>query len=747
MLPQYDEPDVVEHDPDAELRALEQRKADYERLCTALKGMRDTAVKGRAESGIEDIWTEDQEHYDGIDDANRPDKASKPSTMTGTVKLGGGSESAAKQNRSTVFVEITRPYVEAASARVADMLLPTDDRNWTIVPTPIPDLVEQLKDETPAQGANGKPVMAQGPDGQQVQAAVKDMAAQVLASAKKACEKAQTRIDDWLTEAMFLDECRTVIDDAARIGTGIIKGPVPKKQRKKAVIKALEGIGIVIEESIVPNSCRVDAWNFYPDPDCGEDIQRGKYVFEKDDITSRQLGDLKGLPGYQDDVIEQILAEGPDGHKEETNRGKIRNRSDSELYQIWYFHGYLSAEDMDLLGESHGDGEQFPVIATIVNDKIIKAALSPLDSGEFPYDVFVWQRRPNHWAGKGVSRQMRVEQRGVNTATRALMDNMGESARPHRVINRNVMYAGPDRWTWYAKEGEDVPDVSKAMTFFDYPSKQLELMNIINFWSKKAEDATGLPMLLQGQLGSAPDTVGGMQMLSNNASSVLRRIAKNYDSRITVRHIGRYYEWLLIHGPDNSEKGDFTVKARGSSALVERDTQAQLLMQLVGLAKDPAYKLSPAKIAAKILKAQRLDMTDIEMDEAEIQQVQQAMQAPQDPRVAVAQMNAQARSQDKQAELQAKAEMEQARRDFEAQQAEMDRALEQYLKEVDAQIATAEMRGDMDMNNNELKVALARDAAKLKTQINLARQVRAPQVATPAMEPVGRAQLGMAFQQ
>ena len=72
--------------------------------------------------------------------------------------------------------------------------------------------------------------------------------------------------------------------------------------------------------------------------------------------------------------------------------------------------------------------------------------------------------------------------------------------------------------------------------------------------------------------------------------------------------------------------------------------------------------------------------------------------------------------------------------------------LEQYLKNVDAQIAVAEQRGDMDMSNNELKVALARDAAKLKTQIDLARQTRAPQVVTPAMEPIGRAPNGQAYQ-
>ena len=41
-----------------------------------------------------------------------------------------------------------------------------------------------------------------------------------------------------------------------------------------------------------------------------------------------------------------------------------------------------------------------------------------------------------------------------------------------------------------------------------------------------AEDITGLPLIMQGS-GSAPDTVGGMQMVNNNASTVLRRIARN----------------------------------------------------------------------------------------------------------------------------------------------------------------------------------------------------------------------------
>ncbi len=63
--------------------------------------------------------------------------------------------------------------------------------------------------------------------------------------------------------------------------------------------------------------------------------------------------------------------------------------------------------------------------------------MSPLDSGEFPYDVMVWQATPNSWAGAGVSRQMRECQKGANAAVRNLMDNAGLSSGPQVIVNRN----------------------------------------------------------------------------------------------------------------------------------------------------------------------------------------------------------------------------------------------------------------------------------------------------------------------
>ncbi len=744
---------------DAEERARLDQEALAQKLANlsqTIKSLRDDAIKARASSGIEAEWLQDEEYYQGIDDANRSEAMSKPTSPDGRVTI---SSSGSKATRSTVFVKLTRPYVDAAAARVADMLLPTDDRNWDIRPTPIPDLIGQV--DGMAQQPAQQPVQQPEPGmlrkmfsslvGQPSAPAAPLPAAQTIDSAEKSAERARQRMDDWLNQCRYNSELRLVIDDAARMGTGILKGPFPESVRRRAVVRAMEGIGIVIKEEILPRSRRIDPWNFYPDGSCGEKVQNGKYVFERDDINGRQLKDLIGVPGYIEAAINAVIEEGPKSPiSKQSKRHDGDKANDKESYEIWYFHGYLSGEELNAAfdcgnvegEERFDDAEQYPAIVTMVNDQAIKAALSPLDSGEFPYDVMIWQRRQGSWAGAGVARQMRTSQDGVNAATRNMMDNAGLSSGPILIIDQSKIKPADGDWTlrprkvFLTTDNYDGSNVRDAITWVNITALQQELMSIIQFWMQRAEDETGLPMIMQGQIGKAPDTVGGMQMLNNNASGVLRRIARAFDDRITEPHIGRYYEWLLLHGTDDGEKGDFIIDARGSSALVERDAQAQYLMQMVGLSGNPAFGLDPEKVMAEILKSQRFSVKNLAMDDAKKQQMAESAQnQPQDPRIAVAQIRAQA----DQAELQ-------SRQAFDAQQAELDRALKQWEKNVDAQLEAARLDGDKNMNADDLKVALARETMKLRTQMKLAAGGAAPQVATPAMEPVGHAPDGMAFQ-
>lgn len=744
-------------------------------LGLSLAAKRREAVAHKSASGIETEWQGDEEFYQGYDDANRSEfvnTASKP------IVSGSAPTDDAKPAGSTVFPNITQPYVDAAAARVGDMLLPTDDRNFAIEETPIPDMFEGLDDALGAQpGANDKPglpplqgmpltaapaPMVQMPDGA-VMAIVEAKARfdKMKAEAARKAGKAQDRIDDWLVECQYHPELRKVIDDSAKLGSGVIKGPVPIKRSARQWRKNEQDVyQLVMIEEIKPGSFRVDPWNLFPDPACGESIHNGAYIFERDFLTGKKLEDFIGVPGYIESQIRTCLTEGPARAHEADARMVMNTTSRSkDQFEIWYFHGTIKAEELVAAGCDCDDmSKSYPAMLTMVNDRVIRASLNPLDSGDFPYDVIPWKRRPGMPWGMSVARQMRTPQRIVVAGARNLMDNAGFAAGPQLVIRRGVE---PEDNVWEIvplklwREGDDSAGdaTGSPITSVVIPMLQAELMAIIQFGMKMAEDVTGLPALMQGQQGSAPETVGGMQILNNNANSVLRRIARLFDSCITEPHIRRYYNWLMEYGEDDDEKGDFQIVARGSSALVERDIQSQELVNVVQLCLNPAFKKNPAKAMDEYLKSRRFDPKAFDYTEEELAQIAQ-QQPPEDPRITAAKIMAEARQKDIQLSQQgdqAKAQMQQQ---FDMQEAERDREFQRTMAELTAQLDQQELQGKQNISLEDIKAMLAATVMKLKVQKELSDSSRltdlqkhnTPQASTPPTEPAGRAPAGMAYQ-
>lgn len=574
----------------------------------SLLAKRKEAIAGRAGSGIEGEWTEDEEHYQGIDAANRAFVAQSSTTRAKNWATGYGSADTKQQSRSVIFLNITRPYVDAASARVADMLLPTDDRSWELKPTPLPRL---------------SPFQMEQMGGV---AAAKEAIEQSIEIAKASCEEMMAEIDDCLAESNWHGEVRQVIEDASRCGSGVLKGPFPIKRSAKMY---QNGVLVEIAE-IKPGSKWIDFWNLYPDPSCGQSIHNGSYCWEMDPMSSRQLRDMADMPGYDKQAILQALKEGPTSVRE----GGIKNNNakGDEQFEVWIFYGTCDADDLESAGvEVEDETPKASAMAVIVNDRLIKCTLNVLDTGEYPYDVLAWQRRPGMPWGMGVSRQIRTAQRMLNGACRAMMDNSGLTASPQIVLGNGITPADGE---WSLRGGKlwradtDTTDVRGAFHAFVPPSVQAEMMNIINFALKIAEDTTGLPAMLQGIRGDAPETLGGMQMQNNNASGVLRRLAKRFDDYMTSPHIHRYYDWMMQHSDREDIKGDFQVDVRASSALVERDAQQHFLMSLLQASANPAYELDPAKLATELLKGQRYDPKRVQYDPEKLARIQQA-QSPQ----------------------------------------------------------------------------------------------------------------------
>lgn len=732
----------------------EQKNLRLESFGKVVGKMRDEAVEMRKQSGFERQWAEDEDYRDGVDDYNPRTIAdyNKPRSKEGVLT----ERKTSGEKGSTAFINITAPFVDYASARMGDILLPANEWNFRIKPTPVPEFDRYEDDETPTNAFDM--------DGNEL--SLGDVIRQRNSDVSGKVEKAETRIKDWLTECHYKAESRKVIENAACVGTGILKGPYPKK---KTSMSFVDGALNVIEE-IQPASCCVDHWNFFPDMNCGEDIQDGSYVIERDYLTARQLSSLKGTGEYLDDQIDKVLKEGPGGKECDANN---RRTEDDDRFEIWYCYVDIKPEELhDVDDEFEVDDDavdSVSAVVVLVNDTVIKGYLNPMESGEYPFDVMVWRRIPGKPFGVGVARQGRKAQDMLNASVRALMDNMGLSAIPMLAIMREYLIPSDGSWdiskgkTWYLKQGT-VDDINKAIQTLVIPSMQQELTANIELAMKFMEDITGITFLLQGQQGSAPDTVGGMNMLHQNASTVLRRCARIYDENITEPHIRRYHEYLLVDPevPDD-EKGDLQIEAVGSSHLVEREIQAMQLPQLLQLAMNPVFEKSPKKAFDEMLRALKFDPSKLDMDEEEKQKMAEASQGQTAPQVQAAQIRAQTDLQKEQIRQEANVQKMQVDmdRDRVFAQGVTERnqmAYEKNIADTQLRIQEMELKRELAMLDyanrtqqtlEQIKANLASDVMKLNLQKelvynNAARE--AEQVITPPTEPAGRAPDGQAFQ-
>lgn len=741
--------------PEIAAARQEELEGRLQAFAAVVSGKLKDAIVYRQNSGVEIEWQEDEEAYEGIDDANRTDERylSRKPIGDGVATSGG----TAQPTRSNAFLNITRPYVDASAARVGDMLLPTDDWPWAIEPTPMPDMEEAV-----ASPETDQPIQLS--DGTTIQKS--EMAKSLIAAATKRGDAAQERIRDWHVECQWHAETRKVIEDTARIGTGVLKGPYPIKKRSKTWATAPDGVTtLTIKETISPASRRIDPVNLYPDPSCGENIHNGSYIFERDLVTKKQLMDLIGVPGYFEHQIRQCLEEGAVMATAVEKRNGVGSSSNTEKdqYEIWYFHGMVDAQDLQAIGCECGDTDSAFALLTLVNNRVIKAALNPLDTGEFPYDVMVWQRRSGTWTGIGVSRQIRVPQRGINAGCRNLLDNAGLGSGPQLFIKAGKVEPADGNWAmtprkiWNINSDEDgrAEDFIHAVVI---PMIERELMEIIQFFLKMAEDVTGLPAIMQGQIGKAPDTVGGMTLLFNNASSVLRRIARLFDDRLTTPHIRRYYDWLMQYSDNPGEKGDAQIKAIGSSALVERDIQNQEMIGMAQMVLNPVFGLDPKKWASEFLKSRRFNPARFELSDEDKQKAEQAAQnaPPPDPRIEGSKEVAKIRTSGEIEKAKLVQNSDMAELEFKAREAAAERQHQQEMKALDYQMEIMKLAQAKGMSIEQIKADLAKESMKLSVQRELSAAALgtelekhrnpSPEVATPPSEPAGQAPAGQSFQ-
>jgi len=621
-------------------------KEEMDSVRISVVAQRDEWVRHRASTGVEERWRRANALYHGEENSD--------TLFVDTLKNGPQSreQKRAMANRSRVVINIVRPKTDQAIARMCEILLPTDDKNWGIKMTPVAESVSRMLGDM-RQTVHGATTPA-GVQGQPTGMTADAEAQKFVADARKKAERMELAIDDQLTECKYNAEQRCVITDGVKLGTGILLGPFPAKQTSKTWAAATPGspAELKLNKKTVPASIHADPWDVWFDPACGKDHQNGAGFWHKRMVTRKQIRALDGVLGFDQDALRGVLETQPS--RISTAEGRVRKTYaiKEQAYEMWTYHGEVEPDQMRMMTQNTGDplSVDFAVVM-MINDRIVGAMKSWIADKSLPVDVWCWRQADDSPYGYGLPNELEHQQRVVNSAWRQVMDNARFAVGSQIVFLDGVVPTDGSREItpgklWSASP-DKIDDARKAMAAIDIPSHLGELLQIAEKAMEYADMETSMPQIIGGEQGSAPETVGGMVMLNNNAQAVLRLRVKLYDDDITNPHISRYYDWNMANNPDNEIKGDMEVDARGSTALLEKDIQNQATLNLAAVTSNPRYAayLDPKEELKVVLKAFKIQPETIMATDDQIKKNLSAP-PPQDPRLAAAEMAMQAKQLD-----------------------------------------------------------------------------------------------------
>jgi len=503
------------------------------------------------------------------------------------------------QGGSQVYMMITEVKCRGAESWLRDILLDTGTPPWDLTPTPIPDLapdqLEELKNlfaQKVIKDMQAKGVAPTVEEMAELEEVVsQDFRFAVLQEAQNRADKMKLKINDQFAQGGWADAFNEFITDMVTYPSAFVKGPVVRRQRILGYSKGEDGSTIVEgTERLGPEYERVNPFNVYPEPGITH-INEG-YIFEHHPMSRSQLADLIGVPGYDDEAIREVLKIGNGQswinedtklQEEEQERKYYSYESPTETFDALEFWGKVSGkmlQDWGLSEEEVPDAaKEYDANVWVVGNYVIKAILNYDPLGEKPYVKTSFIKAPGAFWGKGIPEIIEDLQNVCNAAARSLVNNMGLASGPQVEVNLERIPPNEDitqlhPWKIWQVTNDPLGSSAPAVRFSQPDSRANELMGVYDRFSKLADDHSGVPSYVTGDLNvsGAGRTASGLSMLMGSAGKGIRQIVMYIDNDIVRPIVQRQFIYNMRYDEDESIKGDVEVLARGAINLATKET-------------------------------------------------------------------------------------------------------------------------------------------------------------------------------
>ena len=513
---------------------------------------------------------------------------------------------------SEIYARLTGGKCRGATSLLRDIYL-NQEKPWGLKPTPDPklpdDIAAEVQNLVQMEAMHAiKSGMPPEPD------AIKDRVATLTASAaraalKKARIEAETafrKLDDILVEGQFYQALEEFLTDLPLFPFACIKGPTVRIEPKVT----WQNGAAVIENKPKMFWNRVSPFDIWWTP--GVSNIADAAVIERTRVTRHDLNQLRGLPGYNQQALEEVLKwYGQSGYVEvqasftDTPRAIMESRESPQMNQssmmdMLEYHGYVQGHMLLDYGMSSDDVDDplkdYFVDVFKIGRYIIKVQLSPSLRKRPPYYVTSFEKVPGTVVGNALPDILDDIQDAANAALRSLINNMSIASGPQVVVNDDRVADnenGDELYPW--KRWHVVTDPlgsnngQQPVVFFQPSSNAQELLSVYEKFTQIADELSSIPRYVTGsdRVGGAGRTASGLAMLMGNAAKILQTVAANVDGDVVEPAVTELYDLVMLTDQTGMLRGDESIDVLGVNVAMQRETQRQRSLEFLQITGNP----------------------------------------------------------------------------------------------------------------------------------------------------------------
>ena len=515
-------------------------------------------------------------------------------TMMDCYNMSHGKPLVPANDNVNITMDIASPVVQNIIGLLRHILLNNEQAPFVIKPTPRAELNDTEMAEIYRQvEANASQFLAQGMDQSAIEDVIRDLRQTVLLEANNkarlAAERQTTIIQDQLHDAGWKQEFIAFMKHFCIYPAAVMKAPVLRKKK----MTSWDGESVRVVYNDVVSVELVSPFDFYPAP-YARDVDSADYIIERRRLTRGDLSSLIDMEDYDNDAIDVVLDEYPDGyvvryedkdgepdHEDSYTTPDITERG---VYDALGYYGSIRGSVLVDAGFDVSDERlDYEVEVWVIGGVVIKAVLNPDPLGKRPFFVASFDATTDSIWGVSPMMRLRDTQKVATAAIRNLVRNMSYSSGPiGEVIVSRIKDGKPPQdiepHTIRLVEDAAFSGVSAtAYNFYQVPSLSAELSALFEKFVNYSYELLGIPRVAFGQsdaLGSVGRTSGGISIVMNQATKAIKNAMTELESGLIEPVVNSFILYNQLNNPDPALRGDIRAFAKGVSGLIEQESKA-----------------------------------------------------------------------------------------------------------------------------------------------------------------------------